>query len=220
MNQLPSVLAFILLIGILFIIALRRSDFCLNANWSRIGRAEKAPWILAEFLKLRPDQWRKGECYRFNEEEVRSFAHRFVGRFDSAVLHWEDVPVLDALIEYKFPVSYLPNKSKREDIFQAGLYSLALQESGVSCSSTILVIVYCIQDKARKCLNGNSNNNCLTCGDARVFKEKYNPNRIRWHLRKLDEVWYNKRRSRAKPSATTCRTCPFAGGGVCNYSAL
>ncbi len=205
---------------IVSILSLRRSIFSLGPAWPSIKRAKKAPWSLTEFLSLQPSQPNRGQYYLFNKEQVRSFAHRFIGRFDSAVLHWEDAPILDALIEHKFPIKYLPSKMKPEDLFQAGLYSLALAESGVSCRSARLVIVYCLQDTAKQCLQDRPGRNCWNCGDARVFKRKFCPDEIRMHLKRLDEVWYDKRLPRASPSETKCTACPFSTSGECNYSAV
>jgi len=220
MEQLLSVLVFTLFIVIVSILSLRRSCFSLGPAWLAIKRARKAHWSLAEFLALQPSQHNRGEYYVFNEEQVRSFAHKFIGRFDSAVLHWEEAPILDALIEHKFPVNHLPSKMKPEDLFQAGLYSLALAESGVSCRSARLVIVYCLQDTAKQCLQDRLRRSCWNCGDARVFKRKFSPDEIRIRLKRLDEVWYNKRSPRAAPSETNCKACPFSTSGECNYSAV
>jgi hypothetical protein len=219
-EQLLSILAFALLTIVVSILSLRRSSFSLSPAWPAIKRAKKAPWSLAEFLSLQPSQHNRSEHYLFSEEQVRSFAHRFIGRFDGAVLHWEEAPILDALIEHKFPINQLPDKMKPEDLFQAGLYSLALAESGVSCRSARLITVYCLQDTAKQCLQDRPRRNCWDCGDARVFKRKFNPDEIRMHLKRLDEVWYNKRLPRASASKTKCTVCPFSTSGECNYSAV
>ena len=220
MEKLLSILAFTLLIAVVSILSLRRSSFSPGPLWPSIKNAKRAPWTLIEFLSLHPSQHNRGEHYLFSEEQVRSFAHRFIGRFDGAVLHWEEAPILDALIEHKFPVNHLPGKMKPEDLFQAGLYSLALAESGVSCKSARLVTVYCLQDTAKQCLQDRLRRNCWNCGDARVFKRKFNPDEIRKHLKRLDEVWYNRRLPRASPSETGCTVCPFSTSGECNYSAV
>ncbi|RDE14086.1 MAG: hypothetical protein C4K48_07145 [Candidatus Thorarchaeota archaeon] len=220
MQQLLSILVFTLLIIIVSILSLGRSSFSLGPVWSSVKKAKRAPLSLTEFLSLRPSQRNRGVYYLFSEEQVRSFAHRFIGRLDGAVLHWDDVPILDALIEHKFPVNRLPSKMKPEDLFQAGLYSLALAESGVSCRLARLVTVYCLQDTAKQCLQDKLGRNCWNCGDARVFKRKFNPDEIRMHLKRLDEVWYNKRLPRASPSETKCTVCPFSTSGECNYSAV
>jgi len=182
--------------------------------------AKLSPWNLYEFLNLNPSRPKRNEYYRFNEEEVRSHANRFVGRFDSAILHWDDVPILDMIIENKFPVSYMPNSVKSEDIFQAGLYALALAESGVSCKDTKLVIIYCPQDVAKKCLQSNSAKMCWQCGKGRIFSQNFNKQRIIRALSRINEVWYRKRKPRANPAEENCRPCPFGKNGRCNYSVV
>ena len=182
--------------------------------------AKKAPWDLQEFLSLNPSNPKRSEYYSFNEESVRSHAHRYVGRFDGAILHWEEVPVLDMIIENKFPVSFLPEKVKKEDIFQAGLYALALVDTGVSCSDAKLVIIYCLQDAAKRCLQGNSPKKCWDCGEGKIFSKKFDQREIMKDLAKLDAVWYKKRKPRAKPTEDNCRPCPFSKNGKCNYLAI
>jgi hypothetical protein len=124
------------------------------------------------------------------------------------------------LIEYKFPVNQLPTKMKEEDLFQIGLYALAMAESGISCSSTRLVTVYCLQDVAKACTKGKSISNCWSCGDGKIYEKRYNPEAIQKQLRILDEVWYKKRQPRATPEEKKCRPCPFSKKGACNYSAV
>jgi hypothetical protein len=186
--------------------------------WRIMRRSQIAPWSLIEFIKLHPSPRKKLEYYRFREEIVRSFAYRYIGRFDTAILHWKNVPILDVLIEYKFPVSQLPAKMKEEDQFQAGLYSLALAENGVSCSSTKLITIYCLQDNAKICSKRNSKSNCWSCGDGKIFEIRFNAETVQKQLKKLDEVWYKKRQPKATPSETKCRLCPFSKKRVCNYS--
>ena len=186
----------------------------------RIKGANSAPWPLHEFLLLNPRKTKRNDYYRFNEENVRSHAQRFLGRFDTAILHWEESPILDVMIERKFPVNELPANVKAEDLFQAGLYTLALSESGVSCRDAQLVIVYCLQDIARKCLDGNSSRDCWRCSDGRKFHRRYKEKDVRKHLKRLDEVWYDKRKPRPSPSLQTCRPCPYGKNGKCNYSEI
>lgn len=185
-----------------------------------LKKAKTTEWGLDEFLKLKPSRYDRKEYYQFTEESVRSHAHRYVGRFDAAVLHWEEGPILDLLIERKFPSSILPDAAKEEDIFQAGLYALALLESGMSCSSTRLVIIYCLQNRAKRCSNSKSQRDCWLCCDGKVFYQKFQPDKVQKKLRTLDEVWYNKRQPKASPNQYKCMTCPFSGQGVCNYSAV
>jgi hypothetical protein len=220
MDQLQNIIAFILLIGIIAFIAITKFSHNFEGTSRIIRRTIDAPWSLIEFTQLRPGKWKKGENYRFSEETVRSFAHRYNGRFDAAILHWEEAPILDVLIEYKFPVNHLPTKMKEEDYFQAGLYSLAMAESGISCSSTKLVIVYCLQDNAKRCILDKSKRNCWNCGEGKIFEKRFKPDYVRKQLKKLDEVWYKKRCPRATPTEMKCRLCPFSKRGVCNYSAI
>jgi len=220
MDQLLYTLAFTLLIGIIAFIGLTKSNRNLWRTSSVIKKSQKAPWDLVEFTQLHPSQWKGCEYYRFTEELVRSFAHRYNGRFDTAILHWEEVPILDILIEYKFPVNHLPTKMKEEDHFQTGLYSLALTESGISCSSTRLATVYCLQDVAKRCIQDKSKRNCWSCGNGRIFEKRFNPDTIQKHLKRLDEVWYKKRKPKATPSEAKCRPCPYSQSGDCNYSRI
>ncbi len=220
MNQLLNVLTFILLIGIITFIAATKSNNLFKRTSSIVRKAQKSPWSLLEFMQLHPSRWKRYEYYLFVEEQVRSFGHRYSGRFDTAILHWEEVTILDVLIEYKFPVNHLPSKMKEEDLFQAGLYSLALAESGISCSSTKLVAVYCLQDVAKRCIQNKSSRNCWSCGEGRIFEKRFNPDVVQKHLKKLDEVWYRKRSPKATPSVAKCAPCPFSKGGECNFSAI
>ncbi|MFW9794701.1 MAG: hypothetical protein ACFFEE_10390 [Candidatus Thorarchaeota archaeon] len=182
-------------------------------------KSKQSPWDLSEFLHLMPTRWKRNQYYSFTEESVQSLGYRFVGRFDKAILHWEECPVLDLVIEHKFPVKHLPNQAKSEDIFQAGLYALALMERGVSCSTTRLVNIYCLQDQARRCMEGNSPKQCWKCSDGRVHMSRFNPRSVIKSLRKMDTVWYNGRKPRPSPEERKCRECPYSNG-ICNYSAV
>lgn len=204
----------------IFLIAFIKSDIVGMGISFKIKKAKLSPWNLYEFLHLNPDKGGKGECYRFNEEIVRSHAHRFLGRFDSAVLHWEESPILDAVIERKFPTNNLPEKIKEEDIFQAGLYALALSESGVSCAQAKLVTIYCLQDTAKRCLEGNHLGECWKCSEARKFIRGYREKEIKKYLKRLDDIWYSRRKAKASPSVSKCSSCPFCRNGICNNSAI
>ncbi len=183
----------------------------------RIRTAKASDWSLAEFLRLN-NKPISSKSFLFHEQPILSMGHRFSGRFDSAVLHWEEVPVLDAIIERKFPIRYLPEKPRNEDVFQAGLYALALKESGVSCSSTRLVLIYCLQKNAKKCI-GRNHNDCVSCGNGEVFGKRFNQRRVLRELEKLDEVWYHGRTPKASPSEWKCRACQYGRNGICNHSA-
>jgi len=205
MNPFLNLLLFILLVTIVLVTGLIRAGFGNHNVRSKLRNAKIAPWNL---------------YYRFSEQSVRSHAHRFAGRFDSAILHWEEVPILDIVMENKFPVRHLPDNGKEEDFFQAGLYALALAESGVSCIDTKLVTIYCLQDVAKRCLLGNSPKTCWNCGEGRIFSQRYNQREIRKQLKRIDEVWYEKRKPRASPTEANCRPCPYGKNGKCNYTVV
>ena len=202
---------------LLFLNTHTRTGF--STTGMKMRRAVPATWGLSEFLKLKPSRWKIGQYYLFAEETVRSLGHRFIGRFDSAILHWEEAPVLDLVIEHKFPTKHLPEQSIPEDIFQAGLYALALYESGVSCSNTRLVTVYCLQDRVKRCIEGNSATACWKCGDSKIHVERFNLNNVIKTLKKMDEVWYSDRKPKPSPNPRKCRICPYSKD-KCNYSAV
>ncbi|MFX0107682.1 MAG: hypothetical protein ACFE7R_05340 [Candidatus Hodarchaeota archaeon] len=184
-----------------------------------LRHSEISPWSLHDFLHLKEAESDSQKKYIFSEETVMSIGHRFTGRFDAAVLHWEEVPILDALIERKFPINRLPKKKREEDFFQAGLYALALLETGVSCSGAWLLLIYCLQSDAKRCLDKNRVD-CIHCGSNVVHQRKFNQKRVLQALRRLDEVWYNGRRPRASPSIEKCRPCPYGSNRQCNHSVL
>ncbi|MGY5872095.1 MAG: hypothetical protein RTV72_07630 [Candidatus Thorarchaeota archaeon] len=220
MDPIVNLLLFILFAGTILVIGFIRAGSGAFTVKGKLRAAKTAPWYLHDFLNLEPSRPKHNEYYRFNEESVRSHAHRFVGRFDGAILHWEEVPVLDLIVENKFPVNYLPSKGKREDFFQAGLYALALEETGVSCRDTKLVTIYCLQDVAKRCLQGNTPKKCWDCGEGKIFSQQFNSREIKKHLKKIDAVWLKKRSPKASPSEGNCRPCPYSKNGKCNYSAV
>lgn len=182
----------------------------------KMRRATNTPWSLPEFLKLKPSKWKNNQYYYFSEENVRSLGHRYVGRLDGAILHWETAPILDLVIEYKFPVKYLPKQARKEDVFQSGLYALALLESGVSCTSTKLVTIYCLQDKAKRCLDKKSTRECWRCGEGKVFVARFKSKRVLKKLKRLDEIWYGDRKPIPVQEPSRCGVCPY--NNRCNYS--
>ncbi|MGY5858168.1 MAG: hypothetical protein RTU63_02265 [Candidatus Thorarchaeota archaeon] len=220
MNPFLNIFSFSVLVGIILIIAIYRMGVGTLGVKGKMRSAQKAPWDLHEFLTLNPSKPKNNEYYRFSEESVRSHAHRFVGRFDGAILHCKDAPILDMIVENKFPVSYLPERAKKEDVFQAGLYALALADSGVSCRDAKLVIIYCLQDVAKRCLQGNNPRKCWDCGEGKIYTENFDQRKIGKYLTNLDDVWYKKRRPRANPSEENCRPCPYSKDGRCNHSAV
>ncbi|MFW9796701.1 MAG: hypothetical protein ACFFE2_06670 [Candidatus Thorarchaeota archaeon] len=183
----------------------------------KMKKAIPAQWEFSEFIKLKPNKLKTNQYYSFSEETVRSLGHRYIGRFDGAVLHWETKPVLDFVIEFKFPVKQLPERARKEDVFQSGLYALALMESGVSCSSSKLVSIYCLQDKAERCLTRKSNKDCWRCRDGKMFVTKFNHKSVLEKLKQLDQVWYEGRRPRPSQDIRSCSVCPYSNGR-CNYA--
>ena len=208
----------VFIIGILLFLAMQpRTGFATTGM--KMRRAVPTQWSLSEFIKMKPSRWKLNEYYSFSEENVRSLGHRYVGRLDGAVLHWESAPILDLVIEYKFPVKHLPQRAREEDVFQSGLYALALKESGFSCSTTKLVTIYCLQEKAKRCLDKKSTRNCWRCSDGRAFVTGFKPKNVERELRRLDEVWFEGRKPRPAHIASVCRICPYSEGR-CNYSVI
>ncbi|MHA2378455.1 MAG: hypothetical protein ACXADS_04200 [Candidatus Thorarchaeota archaeon] len=191
----------------------------LSSSVRIIRRAEPASCSLRDFLRLQSSRPNPGRSFIFQEEPIRSLGHRYAGRFDFAILHWEEVPVLDAIVERKFLRKYLPSEPRPQDVFQAGLYALALMESGVSCSSTRLILVYCQQESASRCV-GRNGVDCLACGEKVMYARGFRPERVLKGLRKLDEVWYRGRTPRATPSVSKCKACPFGRNQSCIHSPL
>jgi hypothetical protein len=206
----------VFIIGILLFLALQPRTG-LATTGMKMRRALPSPWSLADFVRTKPNRKNLNQYYAFTEENVRSLGHRYVGRLDGAILHWESAPILDLVIEYKFPVKHLPEKARKEDVFQSGLYALALYESGISCSSTKLVTIYCLQEKAKRCFDKKSTSNCWRCRDGKTFATKFKPNKVERTLKRLDEVWYEGRKPRPAHETSACRICPYSEG-KCNYS--
>lgn len=184
-----------------------------------IRNAEPAGWSLGDFIHLQSNRPTSRRSFIFQEEPIRSLGHRYAGRFDFAILHWEEAPILDAIVERKFPLRHLPSKPHSQDVFQAGLYALALMESGVSCSSTRLLLIYCLQESASRCI-GKNGVDCLACGEKAMFVQGFQPDRVLRRLRKVDEVWYRGRKPRATPNESKCRACPYGRDGSCKHSPL
>jgi hypothetical protein len=191
----------------------------LNQSARIIDGAEPARWSLRNFLHLESNRPNSSRSFIFQEEPIRSLGHRYTGRFDFAVLHWEEAPILDAIVERKFPVRYLPTKARPQDVFQAGLYAFALMDSGVSCSSTRLFLIYCLQESASLCI-GKNGVDCMTCGEKTMFVQRFRPGRVLKRLRKLDEVWYRGRSPKPTPSEEKCMACPYGRDGSCRHSPL
>ncbi len=205
------------LFGILLLLRDLRTGFITIGM--KIKRATPAKFSLSEFLKMKLSQGMLSQYYYFSEENVKSLGHRYKGRLDGAILHWEETAILDLVIEYKFPNLLLPKKARSEDVFQLGLYALALQECGVSCSSTILVTIYCLQEEAKRCISKKKSRNCWQCNVGRKFTTRFKPERVIKELKRLDEVWYYGRRPKPTKDASRCRICPYSDGR-CNYSSV
>ncbi len=189
----------------------------LSSSARLLRDAEPARWTLSEFLHLNPRRRTFGKSFIFREQTIRSLGYRYVGRFDYAILHWKEAPILDAVIERKFPRNLVPSTPRPEDMFQAGLYALGLRESGVSCSSTRLIIIYCLQESAKRCI-GRNRADCLTCKDGATFSRKFRPSNVLRTLQKLDEVWFEGRSPKASPTSSKCRVCPYSIDQSCRYS--
>lgn len=182
--------------------------------------AQVSKTSLVDFLELLKSKRKYGVHYLFNEQLVRSSKHRIVGRFDSAVLHWvQQGPVLDQIIEFKFPTKILPDHAYSHDLFQAGLYALALEDHRVNTDKAQLVLVYCLQKTAEKCLS-SSNQGCLMCGKGRVFVKSFDRKGVLRDLKRLDQIWFDNRRPRASPSGDKCIACPYSHDHSCKYSAV
>ncbi|MBD3406822.1 MAG: hypothetical protein GF411_11965 [Candidatus Lokiarchaeota archaeon] len=180
-------------------------------------RARPARIDLNSFLKQTPSKVRDKQYFLFSEESVISIGHRYKGRFDQAVLHFEEAPILDLMIERKFPIKYLPREARKEDMFQAALYAQAIQESGASCSKTKLVIIYCLQQHAARCENNRNTTDCISCDFGEAFTQKYDQKWILRELKRLDEIWFGSRKPIAEPGEK-CRPCPYSKNGICQYS--
>lgn len=218
MDPVMNTFFLVVFLGGIIVLLLMNSVGILNPVAAIIRNAHPAEWSLTEFLRLKENQRRRKEAFLFQEQPVVSIGHRFNGRFDYAVLHWEEAPILDALIERKFPTKILPEKPRSEDMFQAGLYTLALQERGVSCTLSRLVVIYCLQQNAKRCAHTNQTD-CFSCSNGAIFTKKFDHHKVLGSLAKLDEVWFRGRKPRAHPTPSKCRACPYGKNRVCKHSA-
>ncbi len=182
--------------------------------------AQIAEWDLSSFMKLVRNRPKSSKAFLFTEESIHSMAYRFLGRFDAAVLRWDESPILEVMIERKFPAKYLPNKAREEDVFQASLYALALRECGMSCSSTKIVTIYCLQHEAKRCIQSNDAKSCINCDRGRVYVNKFNTRETTKAIERLDQIWFRDRKPIASPEKEKCIRCPYSKNGQCNYSAI
>ena len=183
-----------------------------------LKKASPRDYTLFEFRKLVGKHRERGQRMLLQEQAVKSLSHRYVGRFDAAVLHWETNPALDVVIERKFPTRNLPDKAREEDLFQAGLYALAIRDSGISCDSARLAVVYCLQNVAHECLSRNDRRSCWDCSHGQFFEAPFKPDRVERQLKRIDEIWYRGRKPKPASEPKRCIPCPYSQSGRCNYA--
>lgn len=208
-----------ILIGLsALLLSLSKRPFLLRARRA-VLEAVPTEMTLSELLRVRKTRRVQSRKLLLQEQTVRSLGHRYTGRFDAAVISMGEAPIAHVVIERKFPANQLPAKARPEDIFQLGLYALALMETGVSCESTLLMVIYCLQDRAQRCLHDSPRLTCAACGDARIFVSRFRQRGVEKTLRRLDEVWYSQRPPRPASMVDSCRICPYGTKGVCNFVA-
>jgi hypothetical protein len=183
-----------------------------------LKRSVTPAFSIDDFLHSRVRESDAGRYYIFKEQMVYSTEHSFRGRFDQAVVRCEDKPVLEMVIERKFPTHSLPLNGRPEDFLQAGLYSLAFAERGVNCESARLLLMYCRQKDAQNCSRRSSLAKCATCPRGRLFQKRFRSHDVLRVLHRLDKVWTGERRARASPSHEKCVACAFGKNGYCEYS--
>ncbi|MHA2385682.1 MAG: hypothetical protein ACXAEE_05685, partial [Candidatus Thorarchaeota archaeon] len=88
-DPITSAIFLAVFIGGIFAMLYMNSAGAFSATGRRIRKAQLSEWTLSEFLSLksRPNSSRS---FLFSEQPVFSLGHRFNGRFDNAVLHWEE----------------------------------------------------------------------------------------------------------------------------------
>ncbi len=204
-----------LLLGVAVLLMVIRSDLS-EGSRALLARATPTDLTPIEFKELPPHKRTKTKQL-LQEQTVRSLGHRYIGKFDAAVVAWEDAPIAHILLERKYPSNHLPTKARSEDFFQTGLYALALMESGYSCARTTLMVIYCLQDRALRCKENSNAFNCGACRSAKVFSRAFKPKDVLRKLRKLDEIWYAGRRPEPQPSQAKCQACPY-GASACQFS--
>ncbi len=206
----------VFLIGILAILILARGGLPGTVR-AVIANTYPAKWKLHDFINGRSDA-RPHRKYIFTEQIVTNMTRKYRGRFDHAILRMEEGPALDAVIEFKFPQQHLPYKVRKEDVFQAGLYALAMRDMGVSTGSTALLVLYCLQSEARRCGKPNIER-CFSCSKGKVFRDKFNPQRVIAAVERMDPYWRGERRPVPMPSTENCSRCPYSNG-QCQYSVV
>ncbi len=183
-----------------------------------VQKSSRTQMLLRNYIGKKPPKKIINRYLVFAEEDVYSISNRFRGRFDIAILHWEESPILDALFERKFPTRSLPRNPHEYDIFQASLYALALMDSGVSCSSTKIVVAYCRQEDAIKCQHNRAIASCLRCDRGAVFTSNFSPRETMRKLDSLNQYWFQNRKPQASPDTRKCTICPYASKQFCQWS--
>ncbi|MCF2136426.1 MAG: hypothetical protein K9W43_04215 [Candidatus Thorarchaeota archaeon] len=206
----------IFLLGLLMVIVLAKGGIP-GTPRAIVANARPAKWKLHDFINARTNAIAHHK-YIFTEQVVTNMTRQYRGRFDHAILRMEEGPVLDAIIEFKFPQNHIPYKVRKEDIFQAGLYALAFRDMGVSTRNTALLVVYCLQDNARRC-GKPSVERCISCSKGRTFKSRFREHEVSKILERMEPYWLGKRRPIPSPSRENCRQCPYSKG-KCQYSAV
>jgi hypothetical protein len=173
---------------------------------------------LRHFIAKEPPKRILDRHFLFTEENVYSISNRFRGRFDMAILHWDESPILDVLFERKFPTGRLPIKVHQYDVFQASLYALALMDSGVICSSTKIIVAYCRQEDAIKCQHNRAIASCLRCDNGAVFTIDFSFKETIKKLHSLNRYWFESKQPKSSPDIHKCSICPYASKEVCKWS--
>ncbi|MGY5852671.1 MAG: hypothetical protein RTU92_03810 [Candidatus Thorarchaeota archaeon] len=190
-----------------------------NKTFGTILDAKRSSWSIQDFLEHRTNRPHQGQAFSFKEGFVTSSRYRIKGKFDQAILYWTVNPILEAVIERKFPRRILPDNARKEDVFQAELYALALAEMGAVAADCKIIVIYCLQKEASVCVDRNRDG-CLNCRTGRRFVSRLNLNRVTKKLDKLNNEWYGSKTPRAKPSRETCIICPYSRKRGCKHSAI
>ncbi|MEM2141867.1 MAG: hypothetical protein QXS20_03030 [Candidatus Thorarchaeota archaeon] len=206
----------LLLVAILVILAWTEYMEILNLR-EIIVKSTSVEMSPVSFVEQHGQETELGRYLSFHEQPVQSIVNRIAGIPDSVYMHIKDRPVVDIVVERKYPSRSLPRKAYPEDVFQASLYALALSDNGMDCRQTRLALIYCLQDRARRCMSGERNL-CIGCRYGRVFISSFNRERTLSDLLRLDEIWFRMRTPRPSSRKDTCARCPYSDRRVCPYS--
>ncbi len=154
--------------------------------------------------------------YVLSELSVESRRWGYVGRADHIVVSKGAALTLDAVIEMKFPRVQVPRTAHSEDLFQASLYALALEEMGLQCDNALAVVVYCAQTNAERCRNRDLQH-CISCGKARVSTARYDRALTERKLKAMEGYWRGQRDARPASRRDRCGRCPFSAD-ICPHS--